>query len=54
MAASGGGRRIGRRGGTLDSKKQESKEGRKESVDPIYGFRPHYLLLQRGTDLRDA
>jgi hypothetical protein len=26
MAASGGGQRIGRRGGMLDSKKQESEE----------------------------
>jgi hypothetical protein len=26
MAASGGGQRIGRRGGMLDSKKHESKE----------------------------
>jgi hypothetical protein len=30
------------------------REGRKESIDPIYGFRPLYLLLYRGTDLRGA
>jgi hypothetical protein len=46
MAASGGRRMIGRRGRTLDNKKQESKEKEyKESVDLIYGFCVLYLLL---------
>jgi hypothetical protein len=30
------------------------RDVRKGSVDPIYGFRPLYLLLQRGTDLHGA
>jgi hypothetical protein len=29
-------------------------DGRKGSVDPIYGFCPLYLLLQRGIDLPGA